>query len=393
VLREGRISVVAAGKAAPAMAAAAARALGRRFAGGIVAAPSAMPRLPKALVSFRAGHPVPNRSSLAAGRAVWELAGRLRPDDLLFVLLSGGASSLLVLPAIGVSLADKIAVNRALLRAGASIAEVNAVRKHISRLKGGGLLRRADGARVIALLLSDVIGGSPSVIASGPTAADPTTYADACRILERHALWSLIPTAVRRRLERGRRGLVPETLKPGERTVRNLVIGDNRLALRAAAAEARLLGFEPRIVSGSLHGEARRASRRFAERLRRHRSTRDVCFLAGGETTVTVRGDGRGGRNQEFALALVEELRGLPGIDVLAAGTDGRDGPTDAAGAFVDENTADRARARHLDPREHLERNDSYGFFARLGALFRPGPTGTNVMDIVIAIVRGRGRR
>ena len=393
LLRERRISVVAAGKAAPAMAAVAARALGRRFAGGIVAAPLPMPRLPKAFASFCAGHPIPNRSSLAAGRAVWDLAGRLRPDDLLLVLLSGGASSVLVLPAAGLSLADKIAVNRTLLRAGASIAEVNAVRKHLSRLKGGGLLRRAGAARVVGLLLSDVIGGSPSVIGSGPTAGDPTTYGDAWRILERHGLWSSIPTAVRHHLERGRRGLVPETVKRGERRARNLVIGDNGLALRAAAAEARLLGFEPRIVTGSLHGEARRAACRFAERLRRNRSTRDVCFLAGGETTVDVRGDGLGGRNQEFALALVEELRGVRGVHVLAAGTDGRDGPTDAAGAFVDGKTADRARARLLDSREHLDRNDSHRFFARLGALFRPGPTGTNVMDLVIATVRGRGRR
>jgi glycerate-2-kinase len=309
------------------------------------------------------------------------------------VLLSGGASSALVLPATGVSLADKIAVNRALLRARASIAEVNTVRKHLSRLKGGGLLRRADRARVIGLLLSDVIGGSPSVIGSGPTAGDPTTYEDAWRILERHGLWSSIPAAVRRHLERGRRGLVPETLKRGERATRNLLIGDNRLALRAAAEEARMRGLEPRIVTGSLHGEARRAARLFAERLRRHSSIHDVCFLAGGETTVEVRGAGRGGRNQEFALALVDELRGLDGVDVLAAGTDGRDGPTDAAGAFVDGKTADRARARLLEPREHLDCNDSYRFFDRLGALFRPGPTGTNVMDLVIATVRGRGRR
>jgi glycerate-2-kinase len=392
LLREERISVVAAGKAAPAMAAAAARALGRRFAGGLVAAPPPMPRLPKAFALFRAGHPVPNRSSLAAGRGAWDLAGRLRPDELLLVLLSGGASSMLVLPAAGVSLADKIAVNRALLRAGVSIAEVNAVRKHLSRLKGGGLLRRAGAGRVIGLLLSDVIGGSPSVIGSGPTADDPTTYEDAWRIVERYGLWPSIPAAVRRHLERGRRGIVPETVKRGERAARNLVIGDNGLALRAAAEEARVLGFEPRIVTASLHGEARRAARRFAARLRRHCSSHDVCFLAGGETTVEVRGGGRGGRNQEFALALVEELRGLRGVDVLAAGTDGRDGATNAAGAFVDGKTADRARTRLLDPRDHLDRNDSHRFFDRLGALFRPGPTGTNVMDLVIATIRGRGR-
>jgi glycerate 2-kinase len=384
-----KVWMVAAGKAATAMARESARALGSRLAAGVIVAPSRAPRLPPRTRGFVGGHPLPNRESLVAGRAVWELLRRARADDVVLVLLSGGASSLLVLPAAGITVRDKIATNRLLLRAGATIAEVNTVRKHLSRLKGGWLARRAGKARVVSLLLSDVVGSSPSVIGSGPAAVDPTTYADALRVLTRRRILDRVPEPVRRHLERGYQGRIAETLKPGERRIRNVVIGDNRIALAAASVEARSLGYRCQILTASMRGDTRACARRFAAEVRRRARRRraPVCLLAGGETTVEVRGRGRGGRNQEFALVLAEELAGFPRIHCLSAGSDGRDGPTDAAGAFVDGSTAERAARLGLEPRAFLERNDSYGFFRRLGELFRPGSTGTNVMDLKIVIV------
>jgi len=381
--------MVAAGKAATAMACETARALGSRLAAGVIVAPGRAPRLPPRTRGFVGGHPLPNRGSLAAGKAVWALLRRARADDVVLVLLSGGASSLFVLPAAGISLGDKVATNRLLLRAGATIVEVNAVRKHLSRLKGGGLARRAGRARVVSLLLSDVVGSSPSVIGSGPAAADPTTYADALRVLTRRRILDRVPASVRRHLERGEEGKIAETLKPGERRIRSVVIGDNRAALGAASAEARSLGYDCEILTASMRGDTRACARRFAAEIRRHgrRRRRPVCLLAGGETTIEVRGTGRGGRNQEFALVLAGELAGLRRIHCLSAGSDGRDGPTDAAGAFVDGSTAERAARLGLEPRTFLERNDSHGFFRRLGDLFRPGSTGTNVMDLKIVII------
>jgi hydroxypyruvate reductase len=382
-----RTWLIAAGKAAGAMAREAARIVGPRLSGGIVASPDRVSDLPRALRHFVAGHPLPNRQSLEAGRNAWRLAAGARRGDLVLVLLSGGASSLLVLPAPGISLSDKILTGALLLRSGATIRETNSVRKHLSRLKGGGLLRRAGAARVVGLILSDVIGGSAAVVGSGPTAADPTTFADALRVLRRRRILDRIPRAVRRHLELGLRGSRPETLKPGECRPRNFLIGDNRLALQAARATAQTLGLRCRILTASMRGDTEFAAARFAAEVRRRVNANGSCLLAGGETTVTVRGDGRGGRNQHFALALAEGIAGLEAACCLIAGTDGRDGPTDAAGAFVDGTTIERARRRGLDPHAFLRRNDSYSFFAALGDLFRPGPTGTNVMDLEIAIV------
>jgi glycerate 2-kinase len=387
---EGRkVWMIAAGKAAIAMGRESARVLGSRLAAGVVVAPRRARRWPLRVRGFVGGHPLPNRGSLEAGKAVWKLLRLARAGDVVLVLLSGGASTLLVLPAPGITLHDKVATNRLLLRAGATIAEINAVRKHLSRLKGGGLARRAGEARVVSLLLSDVVGSSPSVIGSGPAAADPTTYAYALRVLSRRKILDRVPARVRRHLEHGRHGKIAETLKPGERRTRSIVIGANRDALAAAAAEARSLGFRCKILTASMRGDTRACARRFAAEIRRRarRGRGSICLLAGGETTVEVRGTGRGGRNQEFALVLAEELAGFPRIHCLSAGSDGRDGPTDAAGAFVDGSTAERAARLGLQPRTFLERNDSYGFFRHLGALFRPGSTDTNVMDLKIAIV------
>lgn len=392
-LDRGRIWVVAAGKAAVGMARGALSVLGERLAGGVVAAPVVDRRLSTRLRCFSAGHPLPDAKSVAAGRAVWRLLGRVGPSDTVLLLLSGGASSLLALPAPGVSLRDKIRTTEELLRSGAPIGEVNAVRKHLSLLKGGGLARRAGRARVVALLVSDVIGNRPSVIGSGPAAADPTTFAEAWRVLERRGLLGRIPPSVRQRLALGRLGRLPETPKPGELCTRHVVVAHVGRALHAAKAEAESLGARATIVTRALRGDTRAAARRLALLARRlaqgRRSRRPICLLAGGETTVAVRGRGRGGRNQEFALAFALEVAGVGGIAALSAGSDGIDGPTDAAGAFVDSTTVARARGLGLDPRKFLERNDSYGFFRRLGDLFRPGPTGTNVMDLKFVWIGG----
>jgi hydroxypyruvate reductase len=371
------------------MAAAAAELAADGVAGGVVALPGRMPALPGRILRFRAGHPLPDRESLAAGRAVWRLLGQAGEGDVVLLLLSGGASSLLALPAPGLTLTDERRTTELLLGSGAGIAEINAVRKHLSRLKGGGLARRARPADVVGLALSDVIGSSPAVIGSGPGAADPSTFADAWRVLARRGLVDRVSTRVRHHLEQGMRGSVPDTPKPGTLRSRHVVIGDVATALAAAAARARQLGYEPIVATAAMRGETRGAARRFARTVATvaRAKRRAVCVLAGGETTVTVTGPGRGGRNQEFALALVEDAAALPGFSCLSAGTDGIDGPTDAAGAFVDASTRERARRRHLDPSRFLADNDSHAFFARLGDLFRPGPTGTNVMDLKIALV------
>jgi len=235
--------------------------------------------------------------------------------------------------------------------------------------------------------VSDVIGGSPAVVGSGPTAPDSSTFADALRILARHRLLDRVPSAVRRHLELGTKGLRLETLKPREGAVLNFVIGDNRLALQAAGAQAEALGLHSRILTASLRGRTERAARPFAAEVRRRRSAKGLCLLAGGETTVRVRGRGTGGRNQQFALALAEEIAGWRSVRCLIAGSDGRDGPTDAAGAFVDGTTVARARRLGLEPRAFLQNHDSHAFFVALGDLFRPGPTGTNVMDLELAII------
>jgi len=240
---------------------------------------------------------------------------------------------------------------------------------------------------VVGLILSDVIGRSPAIVGSGPTASDSSTFADALHILARHRILDRVPRAIRRHLELGARGLRPETLKPRERAPRNFVIGDNGIALQAASAQAEALGLHSRILTASLRGRTERAARRFAMELRRRWSAKGLCLLAGGETTVRVRGRGTGGRNQQFALALAEEIAGLRSVRCLIAGSDGRDGPTDAAGAFVDGTTVERARRLGLEPRAFLQNHDSYAFFAALGDLFCPGPTGTNVMDLEVAII------
>jgi hydroxypyruvate reductase len=297
-----------------------------------------------------------------------------------------------------ITLADKQTLTRLLLATGANINQLNALRKHCSLLKGGQLARAAAPARVHALLLSDVIGDPLDVIASGPTTPDVSTFAEALAILDRFELRSRTPAAIVERLERGARGEIPETPKPEDpvfRRVTNAVIGNNLLVVEAAAERARTLGYAPHVLTRALEGEARDAARRLVGLAREIQAGRGpvappACLIAGGETTVTVRGTGSGGRCQEWALAAALELDGVAGIVALAAGTDGSDGPTDAAGAVADGATVKRARERGDDPRARLARNDSNPVFAALGDLLVTGPTNTNLLDLYLLLVEGR---
>jgi glycerate 2-kinase len=390
-----RIVVVGAGKASGTMAEAAEDVLGDVPLEGLVAVKDASPPSSRRLRTVEAGHPIPDARGEAAGQEILRLVQSAGSDDLVLCLISGGGSALTPTPVPGVSLAEKQAVTRLLLESGATINELNAVRKHLSRLKGGQLARAAHPAPVVALLLSDVIGDPLDVIASGPTAPDPTTYEDARAVLDRFGLRDRVPATVRAHLEAGVRGAVADTPKPGDPVlagVTNVVIGNNGLVVETAVAEARRLGLTPCLLTRRLQGEAREVARTFAailDEIIRSGSPvgRPACLIAGGETTVTVRGRGTGGRCQEFALALVSELAPMRDVVVLAAGTDGSDGPTDAAGAIVDPTTLARARARRLDLRRALAENDSHPVFDALGDLVVTGPTGSNLMDLYLGLV------
>ncbi len=391
----GRLVVVGAGKASGAMAAAVEGKLGARVSAGVVSVKDGYLVPTRRIRLLEAGHPVPDERGAAAAREILDVARRAGSDDLVLVLISGGASALAPAPAPPVTLGDKQAVTRLLLAAGATINQLNAVRKHLSLLKGGQLARAASPARVHALLLSDVIGDPVDVIGSGPSAPDASTFGDAMAVLERFGIADRAPTAVLRRLEQGRRGEIAETPKPDDsifRRVTNVVVGNNALVVDAAAARARGLGFNPHVLTRSLEGEARQVARDFIDLARRTRAGHGpvalpACVLASGETTVTVRGSGTGGRCQEFTLAAALEMEGLDGVVVLAAGTDGTDGPTAAAGAVADGLTARRARERQLDLRARLEANDSHPVFACLDDLVVTGPTNTNLLDLYVLMV------
>jgi hydroxypyruvate reductase len=395
----GRCVVAAAGKAASQMAAAAEQALGARLDVALAVDSAATIALHRTRLLL-AGHPVPDARGLAAADELEALARGLGVDDLLIVLLSGGASALLPAPVPGVALADKAEMTRQLLRAGATIGEINTVRKHLSRLKGGGLAAAAAPARVACLVLSDVVGDDLSTIASGPTVPDPTTYAEALAVLARHGLAASAPAPVRRHLERGARGEHPETPKAGDPLfgqVWTRIVGSNRLSLAAAAGEARRQGLRPLVLTSRLEGEAREVARVLSAILRGcvedgRPAAPPVCLLAGGETTVTVRGQGQGGRNQELATAAARPLASFPVPAVLAAlATDGVDGIGGAAGGVVDDQTLRRAAQLGLAPVEtFLGENDSRAFLAPLGDLIVTGPTGTNVVDLTVLLA---GRR
>jgi len=391
-----RLLVLAAGKAACDMAAAVEAACGDRIAGGIAVTKEGHGRALARIAVRESAHPVPDARCEAAARELLALAAAGDSDDVALVLLSGGASALLACPLDGLTLEEVATTTSLLLAAGAEIRALNCVRKHLVHVAGGRLARAIAARRVEVLVVSDVQGDPLDVIASGPCAPDPTRYAEALAVLDRFGLRERAPARVVAHLEAGARGERAESAKPGDpalERIRTTVVAGLAHALDAAAEAARDEGLEPLRTPEPLAGEARDAARRMVAAARAARGDRALCLVAGGETTVTVRGRGRGGRSQELALAAAIELDGDPAFALLAAGTDGGDGPTDAAGAFADGGTMTRGAARGADARAALADNDAYGFFAREGGLLRTGPTGTNVTDILLVEVgRGPGR-
>jgi glycerate 2-kinase len=388
----GRLVILAAGKAAGSMTQVAEQRyfeLPPNRLAGLAVTRHGYGRPTRRIPVIEAGHPVPDRIGVSAAKRTLALADEVDADDLILVLLSGGASANWIAPALGLTLEDKQAVTRALLRSGANIAEINAVRKHLSRIKGGRLAKRGHPAKIVTLAISDVPGDDPAVIGSGPTVPDPTTLADAREIVSRYRLE--LPDPVARALD----DPANETPKPGDDIFRGLVyriVARPADALRAAAERATAAGYECLMLTDRLEGEARDVAAAHARLALEFRSqNRRAAILSGGELTVTLRGKGRGGPNQEYALALAIHLDGADGIAALAADTDGTDGgggrPDDAAGAFVDPTTITRARQAGLDPAAFLADNDSTGFFNGIGDLFRPGPTFTNVTDFRAIIV------
>ena len=395
-----RILVVGGGKAATAMTSAVHAVLGDRLAGGLVVTKYGHrdSRLDTGPVQvLEAGHPVPDEAGVAGTRRMLDQVGDLSERDLVLAVISGGGSALLTSPAPGLTLADLQRTTELLLRSGATIVELNTLRKHLSAIKGGELARRAAPAVVISLVLSDVVGDPLDVIASGPTVPDPTTFEDAWSVLRRYDLVGRVPPPVRIRIRSGVESALPDSPKRGDPLflkVKNLIVGSNRLAAEAAVEESRAQGWSALLLSTYVEGEARvvgQVAAALLKELVHHNrpSAQPACLVWGGETTVTVRGQGRGGRNQELALAAALQMEGLHNVVLVALGTDGTDGPTDAAGAVATGETVARARSRGLDPLAHLENNDSYPFFAALDDLIRTGPTGTNVNDLLLLLAFG----
>jgi hydroxypyruvate reductase/glycerate 2-kinase len=352
----------------------------------------------KKIKVFEAGHPLPDKNGLEGTEEIINLLQNADEKTLVVCLISGGGSALLVAPHEGISLDEKQQITEMLLMAGADINELNTVRKHISAVKGGRLAELAYPARIISLILSDVIGDGLDVIASGPTAPDKTTFSEANRVLEKYKLLDRIPESIRRVIDDGIGGRIPDTPKEGNplfSVVENIIIGSNRVALNAAKQKAEEIGFEAEIISSELQGEAREVGKWLAEKAKDIKVSMEQggkasrCIISGGETTVTVKGKGLGGRNMELALSFALEIEGIDGITFLSAGTDGTDGPTDAAGAIVDGKTVETARTAGLAPEVYLNNNDSYNFFRKIDGLLITGPTGTNVMDVQIIIVAG----
>jgi glycerate 2-kinase len=391
----GDIYVVGAGKATARMALAVEALLGERIARGIIIVKRGH-RVPlRKIEVVEAGHPIPDQAGVDATESIIGLLRRTQKTDLILCLVSGGASALLSCPVVGLSLHDKQQTTQALLNCGARIQEVNAIRKHISRVKGGRLAELAYPSTVLSLILSDVIDDSMDNIGSGPTAPDSSTFADCLSIIDRYRVGGMIPVAVRSILKKGAAGEIVDTPKAGDpifQKVQNLLIGNNQLALVAAKEKAEALGYNTLVLSGSIEGEARKVAIDHVVMARDVLSSSGpirppACIISGGETTVAIRGDGLGGRNQEFALAAAIEIDVLEGVVVLSGGTDGTDGPTDAAGGIVDWTTVQRARDKGFDARSYLERNDSYPFLKTVGDLLITGPTLTNVMDLRLVLI------
>jgi glycerate 2-kinase len=386
------IYVVGAGKASGAMAAALEDILGERITAGWVNVKDGYTAPTRRITIHEAGHPLPDARSVAGSGQIASLVRQAGARDLVIALISGGGSALMTLPVEGIKLSDIEQLTQALLRCGATINEMNTIRKHIEQLKGGQLARLAHPARVVALILSDVIGSPLDVIASGPTSPDPTTFADAYAVLEKYELVKNVPSSIIQHLRQGMANRVPETPKAQATEVwqrtQNIVIASNEHAAQAAVEQARRLGFNTLLLSTFVEGEAREVGKVLAALAKEMAHSgaplhRPACLVAGGETTVTVRGHGLGGRNQELALAAALSITGLEDVAILSLGTDGTDGPTDAAGAIATGHTATRATEKGLQLLTCLADNDAYHFFQHLGDLVITGPTNTNVNDLM----------
>jgi glycerate 2-kinase len=390
-----RIFVIGCGKASASMAKAIEDILGDRIADGLICTKYGHLEALQRVNIKEAGHPVPDVNGIAAAQAIFSLAQSANENTLVICLISGGGSALLPFPAPGISLADKKETTKVLLACGATIHEINTIRKHLSLIKGGGLAKAVYPGTLVSLILSDVVGDDLDSIASGLCVPDPTTFEDCIDILKRYDIFREIPTAVMRYLEKGCAGEHPETPKKDQiffHHTRNIIVGSNFDALIEAKNKAESLGYNSLLLSSMLEGETRDVAANhiaIAQEIYNHGLPVKLpaCVLSGGETTVKIKGTGKGGRNQEFVLAAALRMCRLTNIVVLSAGTDGNDGPTDAAGAIGDHTTIVRARSMNLNGRSYLDNNDSYHFFEKLGDLYKTGPTNTNVMDVRIILI------
>jgi len=390
-----RILVVGAGKASAPMAVAVEEILGDRIASGIVNVKYGYTDAVKKIRLVEAGHPVPDEKGMEGARLMVDLVSGATEKDLVLCLISGGGSALMPLPVEGITLQEKQEVTKQLLACGATINEMNALRKHISRMKGGQLARLASPATLLSLILSDVVGDPLDVIASGMTVPDTSTFEEVYTIFKKFGIVEKVPPSILSHIESGRSGAIPETPKEGDpifARVHNLVIGSNMLALQAAERVSRELGYHALILSSFIEGEAREVAKvlvGLAKEVKKtaHPLAAPACLIFGGESTVTLQGKGMGGRNQEMALAAALRIEGVPGLLFLSLGTDGSDGPTDAAGAVADGETVTRARELGMKGLDFLLENDSYHFFEKLGDLIKTGPTNTNVNDVQVILV------
>ena len=389
------IYVIGAGKAAAPMALAVEEILGDRINEGLINTKYGH-GLPLNTIELReAGHPLPDEAGMQGAEAILSLTEKAKDEDLIICLISGGGSALLPLPVESISLKEKQEVTSLLLGCGATIREINAIRKHISRIKGGRLAEVSWPAQLLTLILSDVVGDPLDVIASGPTVPDQSTFEDCLAIVKKYKLESKVSPSIRNYLREGAAGRKEDTPEPGNgcfARTQNVIIGSNIQAITASASEARQLGYYPLILSSLIEGETRQVAKVHAAIAKEVIRTgnpiaKPACLISGGETTVTLRGEGKGGRNQEFVLAAALEMKDLKMTVILSGGTDGTDGPTDAAGAIADGNTVRRSLRKGMDPASCLDRNDSYNFFSKLGDLLITGPTKTNVMDLRIIIL------
>jgi len=389
------IYVVGGGKASGSMAEAIEQILGKHLTNGLVNIPHGSKHKTEIIKLHEASHPIPDEAGVEGTRRILEIAKQAKKDDLIICLISGGGSSIMPLPRGRITINDKRKITDALLKCGATINEINTVRKHISHFKGGWLAKKAYPATILNLILSDVVGDPLDFIASGPTVPDSTTFSDAVKVLKKYGLWDKAPTSIRKVLSDGEKALIPETPKADDeafKNVYNVVVGNNRFASLAACEHLKSAGLNTLLLTSAMEGEARHVGVMLASIAREvfmsgNPVPKPAGIIAGGETTVTVTGKGLGGRNQEIALAAALKLSRMDGVVVASLSTDGVDGPTDAAGAIADGKTLTRAAKIGLNPEGFLAENDSYNFFSRLGDLIFTGPTGTNVNDVSVIVV------